>query len=106
MANEVDHPDIRCVVPPTRMDGTPSGDKPRTRHDPECSHFVTHNGEMLGDPVLATQQKMVTLPACKTCLERRGDGTGSRAKRDGAYGEPCASCQMALPLTVVCDDCG
>lgn len=88
------------------MDGTPTGDKPRMRHDPECSHFVMRNGEMLGDPVLATQQQMEALPACKSCLDRRGDGGGSRTKRDGAYGEPCPVCQMALPLTGVCDDCG
>jgi hypothetical protein len=106
MAKDVEHPDIRYVVPPTRLDGTTTGQSPRMRHDPDCSHFIMRTGETLGDPVLASPEQMATLPACKTCVERHGNGTGSRVERGGVHGDPCPGCQMALPLTGVCDDCG
>lgn len=100
MPTEIEHPDIRYVVPPTRLDGTPTGESPRMRHDPDCGHFVWDDGEMLGEPVLATPEQMATLPACKTCVQRR-----SEPRRGGRHGDPCPGCGIALPLTGMCDDC-
>ena len=72
MAGAVDHPDMRFVVYPTHMDGTLTGAKPRLRHDPGCGHFKWGNGIVLGTPVLATEEQMRSLKACKSCINRRG----------------------------------
>ncbi len=50
------HPEIRYVVYPVHLDGTPTGQPPRMRHDLECGgkHFDWRNGEVLGTPVPAT----------------------------------------------------
>ena len=98
-------PDIRYVVPPSRMDGTPTGEAPRMRHDPDCGHFKWPDGTMLGVPKLATEEQMRSLPACKSCIERLGSSETSRSAHSGRYGEQCSSCGMTLPLTGVCDDC-
>jgi hypothetical protein len=70
---EVKHPDIRYVVYPVHRDGTPTGALPRMRHDPDCGHFEWGDGEILGTPVLATDEQMRTLRACKSCVERRSN---------------------------------
>ena len=72
VAQEVEFPEIRYVVPPTRMDGTPTGAAPRMRHDLDCGHFKWPDGTVLGVPELATEEQMRSLPACKSCIARRG----------------------------------
>jgi hypothetical protein len=71
MAGTVEHPDIRYVVYPVHLDGTPTGDEPRLRHDPDCRHFEWGDGTVLGTPELATEEQMRTLRACKTCIGTR-----------------------------------
>jgi len=65
MAGTVEHPDIRHVVYPVRLDGTPTGDEPRLRHDPDCRHFEWGDGTVLGTPELATEEQ----DADSTCLQ-------------------------------------
>lgn len=105
MSEEIDHPQIRYVVPPTRLDGTPTGQAPRMRHDPDCGHFVWEDGERLGEPVSATDEQMRTLPACKSCIQRRGESQRQWLHPRGAYGGPCPTCGLTLPLTGICDNC-
>jgi hypothetical protein len=71
MPEAVEHPDIMHVVYPVHMDGTLTGAKPRMRHDPDCGHFKWGD-HTLGTTVLATDQQMQTLKACKSCINRRG----------------------------------
>ncbi len=108
MASKVEHPDIRYVVYPVHLDGTPTGAKPRLRHDPDCSHFEWGDGTRLGTPQLATEEQMQTLRACKTCIEtRRGQGGSSspRDGKDGRTGGMCPTCHQSMPLTGICDNC-
>ena len=44
VAQEVEYPQIRYVVPPTRMDGIPTGQAPRMRHDLGCQQFEWPDG--------------------------------------------------------------
>jgi hypothetical protein len=108
MASEVEHPDIRYVVYPVHLDGTPTGAVARVRHDPDCSHFEWGDGTVLGTPLLASDEQMQTLRACKTCIDtrhgRRGSG-GLGAGRDGPTGEICPACFQTMPLTGTCDNC-
>lgn len=108
MAGTAEHPDIRYVVYPVHLDGTPTGAKPRLRHDPDCSHFEWADGIVLGTPEPATEEQMQTLRACKTCIEtRRGPGgDGSRQEgKDSRTGGLCPSCNQTMPLTGICDNC-
>lgn len=107
MASKVEHPDIRYVVYPVHLDGTPTGAEPRLRHDPDCSHFEWGDGTVLGTPQLATDEQMQTLRACKTCIESRGSGGGGsrRDGKDGRTGGLCPTCYQTMPLTGVCDNC-
>ena len=61
------------MVYPVHRDGTLTGAKPRLRHDPGCSHFEWGDGTLLGTPVLAREEQMRILKACKTCIESRGE---------------------------------
>jgi hypothetical protein len=107
MAGTVEHPDIRYVVYPVHRDGTLTGAKPRLRHDPGCSHFDWGDGTLLGTPVLATEEQMRTLEACKTCIESRGESSrdARQSVRDGRIGGLCPSCNQVMPLTGICDNC-
>ncbi len=71
MTSPVEHPDIQYVIAPRHLDGTPAGTKPRMRHHADCSHFDMRGGVRLGSPVLATDEQMRTLRACKTCIARQ-----------------------------------
>jgi hypothetical protein len=88
VTSEVEYPQIRYVVPPTRMDGTPSGKSPRMRHNPDCGHLKWPETGMLGEPVLATEEQMHNLPACRSCVERGSESEVSRSSRTSVYGEP------------------
>jgi hypothetical protein len=94
-------------VYPVHRDGTLTGAKPRLRHDPGCSHFEWGDGTLLGTPVLATEEQMRALNACKTCMETRGDSPrdGRQSLRDGRTGTLCPTCNQVMPLTGICDDC-
>jgi hypothetical protein len=107
MAGLVEHPDIRYVVYPMHVDGTPTRAKPRLRHDPDCSHFEWGDGTVLGTPQLATEEQMQTLPACKTCVEpRHGPRDDSRHDgKDSRTGRLCPTCYRTTPLTGICDNC-
>jgi hypothetical protein len=107
MAATMEHPDIRYVVCPVRVDGTPTGAKPRLRHDPDCSHFEWGDGTVLGTPQLATGEQMQSLRACKTCIgTRRGPRNGGRDDRhDGRTGRLCPTFNQTMSLTGVCDSC-
>ena len=107
MAGAVEHPDIRYVVYPVHRDGTLTGAEPRLRHDPGCSHFEWGDGTLLGTPVLATEEQMRALHACKTCIETRGESPrdGRKSVRDGSTGGLCPSCSQLMPLTGICDNC-
>ena len=107
MAAAIEHPDVRYVVYPVHLDGTPIGAAPRLRHDPDCSHFEWGDGTVLGTPQLATEEQMQTLRACKTCIEtRRGPRDGSRHDgRDGRTGALCPTCNQTMSLTGICDNC-
>lgn len=107
MADQGEHPDVRYVVYPVHLDGRPTGDPPRLRHDPDCGHFEWGDGTRLGEPVLATEDQMRTLRACKSCLERRGVVAGSsrQGARDGRTGALCPTCYQEMALTGVCDNC-
>ena len=48
------------------LDGTPTGAKPRLRHDPDCSHFEWGDGTVLGTPQLATEEQMQALASFYT----------------------------------------
>jgi hypothetical protein len=107
MADTMEHPDIRYVVYPVHLDGTLTGAKPRLRHDPDCGHFEWGDGTILGTPELATEEQMQTLRACKTCIAARAESSQD-ARRDmenGRIGEVCRTCNQAMPLTGVCDNC-
>jgi hypothetical protein len=67
------YPEIRYVVYPVHRDGTLTGAQPRLRHDLGCGHFDWGDGVPLGTPVLATQEQMESLRACKNCVRRRGE---------------------------------
>jgi hypothetical protein len=107
MASEVEHPDIRFVVYPVHLDGTLTGAKPRLRHYPGCGHFEWGDGTLLGTPVLATEEQLRTLSACKTCVKSRGGSPGEthQRAREGKTGGLCATCNQVLPLTGLCDNC-
>jgi len=107
MSDTVDHPDIRFVVYPVHLDGTPTGAKPRLRHDPGCGHFEWGDGTILGTPQLATEVQMQTRRACKTCIGTRGNSsTDARHDvKDGRTGGLCPTCNQMMPLTGVCDNC-
>jgi hypothetical protein len=104
---EVEHPDIRYVKYPVHRDGTLTGGLPRMRHDPDCGHFDWGGGEILGTPVLATDEQMRTLKACTTCIERTSGlpGGGSARPTEGKLGQLCPACHQVMPLTGVCDNC-
>jgi hypothetical protein len=107
VAEAVEHPDIRYVVYPVHLDGTLTGAKPRLRHDPDCSHFEWGDGTNLGTPVLATEEQMQTLKACKSCIGRRSDSRGDPhpGMTDARPGKLCPNCHQVMPLTGVCDNC-
>ena len=107
VAGTIEHPDIRYVVYPVHLDGIPTGAEPRLRHDPDCSHFEWGDGTILGTPRLATEEQMQALRACKTCIAARAESPkGARSGvRDGRIGEVCPTCNQAMPLTRVCDNC-
>jgi hypothetical protein len=107
MADTVEHPDIRYVVYPVHLDGTPIGAEPGLRHDPDCSHFEWGDGTVLGTPQLATEEQMQTLRPCKTCIEtRRGHRGGSRHDgKDSRTGGLCPTCNQTMSLTGICDNC-
>jgi hypothetical protein len=107
MAGTIDHPDVRYVVYPVHLDGTPTGAEPRLRHDPNCSHFEWGDGTVLGTPQVATEEQMQTLRACKTCIEtRHGPHGGSHPDgRDGKTGALFPTCNQTMSLTGVCDNC-
>jgi hypothetical protein len=107
MAEAVDHPDIRYVVFPVHRDGTLTGAKPRLRHDPDCSHFEWGDGTILGSPLLATEEQMRTLKACKSCIERRRESRGHAGQRvmNGRPGRLCPTCNQVMPLTGMCENC-
>lgn len=104
---EVEHPDIRYVVYPVHRDGTPTGGVPRMRHDPDCGHFDWGDGEILGTPVLATDEQMRTLRACTTCVERRFESStaGTASHSHWKAGQLCPTCHQVMPLTGLCDNC-
>jgi hypothetical protein len=103
----VEHPGIRYVVYPVHLDGTLTGAQPRLRHDPGCSHFDWGDGTLLGTPVLATEEQMRSLSACKTCIESRGESRrgGGQVVREGRTGGVCPVCSQVMPLTGFCDNC-
>jgi hypothetical protein len=68
MTSAVEHPDIKFVVYPVHMAGTLTGATPRMRHDPDCGHFKWGDGTVLGTAVLATEEQMRSLRACKSCI--------------------------------------
>lgn len=109
VAGTIEHPDIRYVVYPVHLDGSLTGAKPRLRHDPDCSHFEWGDGTILGTPELATAVQMQTLRACKTCVAARAESSNVRDIRTGAkegrIGEVCPTCNQAMSLTHVCDNC-
>lgn len=71
MSAQIDYPDIRYVSDPVRFDGTLTGRPPRKRHYEDCGHFKMRGGIVLGTRVLATDEQMRTLEACRTCVRRR-----------------------------------
>jgi len=107
MSEAVEHPDIRYVVYPVHMDGTLTGAKSRLRHDPDCGHLEWRDGTILGPPVLATDQQMRTLKACKSCVNRRGESRedARQSEKDGRPGRLCPTCNQVMPLTGICDNC-
>lgn len=102
-----EHPDIRYVVYPVHMDGTPTGKPPRMRHDPDCGHFDWGTGEILGTPRPATPEQMTSLGACDSCVARRSSTRTSHYLRqaEGKLGGICPSCRQTMPLTGICDNC-
>jgi hypothetical protein len=107
VADQGERQDIRFVVYPVHLDGQPTGAQPRLRHDPDCSHFEWGDGTRLGEPVPATEEQMLTLRACKSCVERRGGSArpGRQGARDGRTGVLCPTCFQEMALTGVCDNC-
>lgn len=103
----MEHPDIRYVVYPVHRDGTLTGVEPRLRHYPGCGHFDWGDGTLLGTPVLATEEQMRTLKACKDCVQSRGGSPGDTRQRvsDARTGGLCPTCSQVLPLTGLCDNC-
>jgi hypothetical protein len=109
MTGEIAHPDIRYVVYPVHRDGTPIGGLPRMRHDPDCGHFDWGDGEILGTPVLATEEQMRLLKACTSCVTRRSDSMAGSPRRTGSggkLGDLCPQCRQVMSLTGICDNCG
>jgi hypothetical protein len=106
MSVEIEHPEIRYVVYPVHLDGTLTGELPRMRHDPDCGHYEWRDGKTLGTPVLATDEQMRKLRACKSCTERRSDSsTGDApAPREGKLGQLYPACHQVMPLTGICDN--
>jgi hypothetical protein len=84
-----------------------TGAEPRLRHDPDCGHFKWEDGTILGTPVLATDEQMQTLKACKSCISRRGESHGAirQGAKDARSGQLCPTCHQVMPLTGVCDNC-
>lgn len=107
MTGTVEHPDIRYVVHPVHRDGTRTGAKPRLRHDPDCSHFEWGDGTILGTPELATEEQMLALRACKTCIETHSESPrdAEHDVKDGRIGKVCSACNQVMPLTGICDNC-
>lgn len=107
VASTIEHPDIRYVVYPVHFDGSLTGAKPRLRHDPDCSHFEWGDGTILGTPELATVDQMRTLRACKTCVAARAESSKDAhiGAKEGRIGEVCPTCNQAMPLTSICDNC-
>jgi hypothetical protein len=107
MAESVEHPDIRYVVYPVHLDGTLTGAEPRLRHDPDCGHFEWRDGTILGTPVLASEEQMQTLQACKSCISRRAEshGPASQWVKGARAGRVCPTCNQVMPLTGTCDNC-
>jgi hypothetical protein len=107
VAGAVEHPDIRYVVYPVHLDGSRTGAKPRLRHDPGCGHFEWGDGTVLGRPELASEEQMRDLRACKTCIAVRAESAeGARSgMKEGRLGQVCATCNQAMSLTGVCDNC-
>jgi hypothetical protein len=107
MVGKVEHPDIRYVVYPLHLDGTPTGAEPRMRHYPDCGRFEWPDGVRLGTPVVATEEQMQTLRACKTCVNSRGGSSGTIPNNpsEARVGRLCPSCHQMLPLTGRCDNC-
>jgi hypothetical protein len=107
VAGTAEHPDIRYVVYPVHLDGSRTGAKPRLRHDPDCSHFEWRDGTILGTPELATKEQLHTLRACKTCIAARAESPedARSSMNDGRIGEVCPTCNQAMSLTGVCDNC-
>jgi ssDNA-binding Zn-finger/Zn-ribbon topoisomerase 1 len=101
MSGAVEHSDIRYVVYPVHLDGTPTGAKPRLRHDPGCGHFESGDGTILSPPQLATEEQMQTLRACKTCIGTRIDSPkdAHHNVKDGRTGGLCPACNQMMPLT-------
>ncbi len=53
MITEIEHPEIRYVVPSIhRTDGTLNGKPPKMRHDPDCTHYNFRGGKRWGTPEL------------------------------------------------------
>jgi hypothetical protein len=107
VASTVEHPDIRYVVYPVHLDGSRTGANPRLRHDPDCSHFEWGDGTILGTPELATEEQMRTLRACKTCVAVHAESSkdARSSMKDGRIGEVCPTCNRAMSLTGICDNC-
>ena len=81
--------------------------KPRLRHDPDCGHFEWGDGTIFGTSVLATEEQMQTLKACKSCIGRGSDSRGDPhpAMTDARPGKLCPDCHQVMPLTGICDNC-
>ena len=108
MSAEVEHPDICYVVPGMHRNDTLSGQPPKTRHYRHCAggHFTwPDRSEPLGEPDLATEEQMRTLPACTDCITM-GEGSPGSSTREDRLGDVCPSCYQVMPLTGICDNCG
>jgi hypothetical protein len=93
----MEYPDIRYVVYPVHRDGTLTGAEPRLRHYPGCGHFDWGDYTLLGTPVLATDDQMRTLKACKIAFKaaavRRGiPAGGQRMQGQAGCAPPATRC--------------
>jgi hypothetical protein len=71
MMTEIEHPEIKWVIPGVhRDDGTKNGKPPRMRHHKDCTHYNFRGGKRWGDPEEATEEQMRTLKACSTCVRK------------------------------------
>jgi hypothetical protein len=107
----IEHPDIRYVSYPVRIDGTRTGAPPRYRHYAECGggHFDMGGGEVVGTPEPATEEQMLKLPACSDCVNKKKARSSYRRASDYELvrGERlCPTCHQVMPITAVCDNCG